>query len=154
MSITEFKQAVSRFPSGVTVVAAEVDGEKVGLTVSSFASLSLEPPMVLACIDSRSASLAKLLHATEVGISILSEHQADYARRFASKIEDRFESVSHHQRGGAVLLDDAAAWLTGSISSAITDGDHTILTFRVTDFAANDNVRPLFYVQGQLLSIA
>src|ERR1044071_2410525 len=106
VSKDEFRAALSRFVSGVTVVTTiGIDDRPAGITVSAFASVSLEPPMVLACIDKKASLHAHLTEGSRFAVNILSEDQQHISRLFASKDEDRF-STARYRIGmfGAPLL--------------------------------------------------
>lgn len=150
VSSETFKQAVGSFPSGVTVIAAQCGQQRVGLTVSSFASLSLDPPLVLACVNARSSSLTTLTEAGRVGISILARGQEELARRFASSTDDRFAGVDIHNAEGALLVQGATSWLTGEISDTLAVGDHFIVVIQVDSVMPFPDVDPLLYVRGDL----
>src|SRR6185436_15237695 len=94
-----FRSVLGRFATSVTVLSArDTKGTDHGMTVSAFSSVSLEPPLVLACVD-KTASIYETLFATDyIGISILGEHQESISRRFADKDADRFDALEI-QRG-------------------------------------------------------
>jgi flavin reductase (DIM6/NTAB) family NADH-FMN oxidoreductase RutF len=123
-----------RFPTGVTIVAvADHAGEPWGLTVSSFTSVSLDPPLVLVCIDRSSDTHDKLLDAEGFGVSVLSAAQAGVASRFAvDPSRGRFDDVAW-RRGpdGHPVLEGASAWLECSIHEVLGGGDHSIILGRV-----------------------
>lgn len=150
VSTAAFKQAVGSFPSGVTVIAAQDGAQRVGLTVSSFASLSLDPPLVLACVNAKSSSLATLTASGRVGISVLARGQEDVARRFASPVANRFAGVDVHHADGALLVHGATSWLTGTIAETLAVGDHYIVVVRVDAVRPFPDVDPLLYVRGDL----
>src|SRR3954451_7258752 len=92
----EFRSALSRFASGVTVVTTRAeDRQPSGLTVSSFASLSLEPPLVLVCIDKRATIHNLLVEGRYFAVNVLAEGQEILSRRFASRVEDRFSGTGY-----------------------------------------------------------
>ena len=102
-----FRRAMASVPTAVSVVTTVGDdGIARGMTVGSFASLSLNPPLVLACIGD-AASIAKAMHgATHIGVSLLASDQADLSRRFANTVARTFEGVPHHLGpAGMPLLD-------------------------------------------------
>src|SRR5262249_9538400 len=101
-----------KFITGVTVVTADDDGTPRGLAVNAFASISLDPPMVLVCVQRSSATHPALHRATHLGISILAADQLGVAKVFAGKGEDKFERVAW-SRGefGAPLIDGSCARL-------------------------------------------
>ncbi|MDO5511384.1 flavin reductase family protein [Corynebacterium sp.] len=148
----QLRAAVGTFPSGVTVVTTlGADGTDVGLTVSAFSSLSLEPAMVVLAVDNTSSSLPWLTVGAPLGISVLAEGQGPIAHQFARKGVDRFAGVGTHRGGGGVvLIDAAAAWFTGEIAAAFPGGDHTILTVAVHGCGTHDSARPLLYQRGKV----
>lgn len=146
------RATVGTFPSGVTVVTTlREDGTDVGLTVSAFSSLSLEPAMVVLAVDNGSTSLPYLQVGRPLGISVLADGQGSVAYQFSRRGIDRFAGVAT-QRGGAgvALIDGAAAWFVGEIVDAFPGGDHTILTVAVHDCGTHEQARPLLYQRGQV----
>jgi flavin reductase (DIM6/NTAB) family NADH-FMN oxidoreductase RutF len=125
----QFKLAMSHFTSGVTVVTTEHDGTPFDDRGVSFASLSLDPPLVLVCIEKAVKTHDALAAAAQFGVSILAQSQADLSGRFASKkIDDKFAGVAV-TRGevlGVPLLEGAICALECRVSSALPGGDHTI----------------------------
>ena len=124
------RAVMSRFPTGVTIVAAhDADGSPIGLTVNSFTSVSLDPPLVLVCINRRANSHDPLLAGGGFTVSILSGAQADVATRFAqSPSEGRFEGVEWSPApSGKPVVAGCAAWLDCSIHSVVEAGDHTVI---------------------------
>src|ERR1044072_3624658 len=144
-----FRNVLGRFATSVTVLSArDANGIDLGMTVSAFSSVSLNPPLVLACVD-RTASVYNLLFKTDdIGISILSEHQESCSRRFAEKDADRFDDMEI-QRGarGVALLKNALAHLECRIVERHEGGDHTIFVAAVEKAAARDG-RPLLSYRG------
>jgi len=140
------------FPTGVTVVATrDSQGAPVGLTVNSFTSVSLEPPLVLVCIDQGAQSHEPLIIAGSFAVSILAATQADVAKRFAVRpSEGRFEGVAWTPApSGSPVLSGAAAWLDCATHEVITAGDHVIILGRV-DAAGTNNVSALLFHRGAL----
>jgi flavin reductase (DIM6/NTAB) family NADH-FMN oxidoreductase RutF len=146
-----FRSVLGRFASGVTIVTARDDaGGDHGMTVSAFSSLSLEPSLVLVCID-RAASMHDLLlsHPT-IGINVLSSDQETYSRRFAAEEDDRFEGIAFHRgENGVVLLDGALAQMECRLVAHHDAGDHTIFIAEIDRASAHDGEgRPLLYYRG------
>ncbi|MCK9876668.1 flavin reductase family protein [Frankia sp. AgPm24] len=134
------------FPSGVAVVAAEVDGAPVGLLVSSFTSVSLEPPLVSVCVAHSSSTWPLLRSAPRLGVSILSAAQERHGRQLAGRGADRFAELDWRTTdAGAVLLDDAGGWLETSVSQQVRAGDHDIIVLEVHDLDADHDVSPLVF---------
>ena len=147
-----FRSVLGRFASGVTIVTArDAEGRDHGMTVSAFCSLSLDPPMVLFCVD-RTATMFDLMHDhPQLGISILSSSQEAYSRRFADPKSDRaqrFDGMAY-ERGSndAVLLDGALAHLECRAVEHHDCGDHTIVIAEIERAEALDG-RPLLYFRG------
>jgi 4-nitrophenol 2-monooxygenase / 4-nitrocatechol 4-monooxygenase, reductase component len=144
-----FRSVLGRFASSVTVLSArDAKGRDHGMTVSAFSSVSLVPPLVLACVD-RTASIYGTLFETDyIGISILSEEQEPSSRRFAEKDADRFDDLEIERgRHGVALLRDAVAHLECRITARHEGGDHTIFVAAVEQAAALAG-RPLLYYRG------
>jgi len=141
-----FRRVCGRFATGITVVTAmDHDGNPHGMTANSFTSVSLEPPLVLVCVDHRAKMLETLKRADGFGINVLSEVQRDLSQAFARRGENRFNGVEWHAgQTGVPLLPGALAWLECALVNAVNAGDHAILIARV-DHAACHEGRPLLY---------
>jgi flavin reductase (DIM6/NTAB) family NADH-FMN oxidoreductase RutF len=136
------------FPTGVTVVAArDASDQPIGLTVNSFTSVSLDPPLVLVCIGHRSSSHDPIIASKGFTISVLSSFQADVAMRFATRpSEGRFDQVAWRAApSGHPVVEGAAAWLDCSIDEVIVAGDHSILLGRTTACGAGDHPALVFH---------
>ena len=144
-----FRAVLGRFASGVTVLTArDRDGRDHGMTVSAFCSVSLSPPLVLACIDREAEMLDILPHATHFGISVLCETQEAVSRRFAELPEGRFEGIGFTRgESGVALLDDALAHLECRVVNRYEGGDHVIFVAQV-EHARTEPGRPLLYYRG------
>ncbi|HEY4217083.1 MAG TPA: flavin reductase family protein [Gemmatimonadaceae bacterium] len=144
-----FRSVLGRFASGVTIVTARDEaGMDHGMTVSAFCSLSLDPPMVLLCVDHAASMHDLLLGHPRFGISILSSDQEEYSRRFAREEDDRFDGIAYSRgEAGVVLLDDAVAHMECEITKHYDAGDHTIFLAAVQHAAPRDG-RPLLYYRG------
>ncbi|HEX7151205.1 MAG TPA: flavin reductase family protein [Thermoanaerobaculia bacterium] len=141
----QFKLAMSHFASGVTVVTTAHEGQLYGMTVASFASLSLHPPLVLVCIEKSVKTHDAIVHAKQFGVSILGVHQSDLSGRFASKTEDKFSGITIHRGELDVpLLTGAICTLECRVSESLPGGDHTIFVGRVVNSAVSDG-QPLVY---------
>lgn len=146
----EFRQLCGRFATGVAVVTApDASGAPAGMTVNSFTSVSLVPPLVLVAIDRAASMHATLAAAPRWTVNILEAHQETLSRRFAAGLPDRFEGVGWH-RGphGEILLDGALAHLSCAAHAALPAGDHTLYLGEVTGGAAAEHGRPLLYYRG------
>ena len=144
-----FRSVLGRFASGVTIVTT-CDGQGVdhGMTVSAFCSLSLDPPMVLFCVDHVASMHEMLLAHPACGVSILSSNQEAYSRRFADQDNERFDAIAYSRgESGAVLLDEALAHLECRLITHYEAGDHTVFIATV-DRASPRQGRPLLYYRG------
>jgi flavin reductase (DIM6/NTAB) family NADH-FMN oxidoreductase RutF len=140
------RRVLGAFPSGVTAVAAVVDGAPVGLAASSFTSVSLDPPLVSVCIAHASTTWPVLRGARRLGVSVLGADQEAAGRQLAARGADRFAALAWRSTGhGAVLLDGAAAWLECGIEAEVRAGDHDIVLLRVHDLDADHDVSPLVF---------
>jgi flavin reductase ActVB len=149
-----FKEAMSRFASGVTVVTTEHEGTPYGMTVASFASLSLDPPLVLVCIEKSVKTHDAIRAAGLFGVSILASSQADVSGRFASKAEDKFSGVGV-RRGetGLPLIDGAICTLECRVHGQFPGGDHTIIVGEVLESQTSDGA-PLVYYRSAYREIS
>jgi flavin reductase (DIM6/NTAB) family NADH-FMN oxidoreductase RutF len=140
---------LGRFASGITILTTcDAAGRDHGMTVSAFCSASLEPPLVLACVN-RLARMHQLLTELDyAGISILASPQEALSRRFAEPESDRFEGLGY-SRGehGVVLFDEALAHLECAVRQRHPAGDHTIFVCEV-EAASIRPERPLLYYRG------
>lgn len=143
-----FRSVLGRFASGVTVLTIRAGEEDHGMTASAFCSVSLSPPLVLACIDEAASIMPRLRRAEHFGISILSEGQEALSRRFAEVEGDRFEGVGFRRGAtGVALLDDALAHVECRIEARHPAGDHTIYIGEVLE-ASVLGARPLIYYRS------
>jgi flavin reductase (DIM6/NTAB) family NADH-FMN oxidoreductase RutF len=136
------------FPTGVTIVTARgASDEPIGLTVNSFTSVSLEPPLVLVCIAHGSSSHDSIITSESFAVSVLSAAQADVARRFATRpSEGRFDDVAWRPApSGHAVIEGAAAWLDCLIDQVIVAGDHSILLGRTVACGAGDDPALVFH---------
>jgi len=140
------RRVFGAFPTGVTAIAALVDGSPVGLAASSFTSVSLDPPLVSVCLAHASSTWPQLRGVRHLGVSVLAEHQEQACRQLSTRGADRFADLVWRttDRGG-VLLDGACAWLDCSIEREIPAGDHDIVLLRVHDLDADSHGTPLVF---------
>lgn len=144
-----FKLAMSHFASGVTVVTTEHAGSRYGMTVASFASLSLDPPLVLVCIEKGVKTHDALAAAGHFGVSILAHRQADISNRFASKSDDKFSGVSVRAGElGSPLIEGAICTIECRVHGQLPGGDHTIFIGEVVDAQTSDDAPLIYYRSG------
>ncbi|HEY0437295.1 MAG TPA: flavin reductase family protein [Phenylobacterium sp.] len=142
------------FATGVTIVTAAGPDGPVGLTVNSFTSVSLDPPMLLFCIDRRTTSLPVFEAADAFAVNVLHAGQERLAAEFACRGADRFGEVRWTAGGaGAPVLEDAMATLECRRHSAHDGGDHRIFIGRVTALRCDPSFDPLLVFQGRYRSV-
>jgi flavin reductase (DIM6/NTAB) family NADH-FMN oxidoreductase RutF len=124
----EFRRACGRFATGVAIASAmDAHGIPHGLTVSSFTSVSLDPPLVLICLGHAVTSIEVFRKASHFGISVLGEDQRAVSERFARKGEGRFDGLEWHRgETGVPLLKRALAEIECAVERCIAAGDHDI----------------------------
>ncbi len=145
-----FREALARFASGITVVSVRgADGADYGMTVSSFASLSLHPPLVLACVDTAATVLPHLRAADTFGVSILAADQRALAARVAVHGIDRFEGVERtHAAQGPALIAGAVAHLVCRRVNEFPGGDHVILLGEVITAEVHGGEPLVYWARG------
>lgn len=150
------RQALGNFATGVAVVTTfDAARRPVGLTINSFTSVSLAPPLVLFCLARDSACLEAFRAAPVFAIHVLHGRQHTLSRRFSSKLADRFDGVSW--RAGelaAPVIDDVAACFECLRHDVIEQGDHVIFVGRVQCLAHEPADDPLLYFRGGFRSVA
>ena len=149
VSPDEFRSVLGRFPSGVIVVTTKApDGSDSGMTVSAFCSVSLEPPLVLICIEKSASAYPALTSSAGFVVNILSAGQEQIARRFAIVDIDRFEGVGYSRtQTGVAVLDDVLGVIECNVQARHDAGDHTIIVGEVEAARAGTG-SPLLYYRG------
>ena len=145
---TAFRNAMAQFPSGVTIVTTRGDGgDAKGFTASAFSSLSLDPPLILVCLDRRAESHAAFESAAHFAVSILAEGQAETALRFAKSGADKFGGfeVEPGSVTGMPVIPGALVHLECRMHDRLPGGDHTILVGEVLFAHTDDTLRPLLH---------
>ena len=145
----EFRDVIGRFASGVTIITTLRDGEPLGTTASAVSSLSLEPPMLLVCMNKSSSTGEAIGASRRFAVNILAEAQHDLAGRFARKGADKFQNVDVLAgTSGLPLLADALAHLECRVTEEATGGTHTVFLAEV-ETASGREGPPLAYFRGQ-----
>lgn len=145
-----FRDVMSTFPSGVVVLTAfGEDGGPRGLTVSAFCAVSLEPPLVLVCIDKTSNTLPAVQHTGGFTANILAAGRETLARRMATKLSDKFDGLEWRRPesalGGPILGSDSAAYAVCALRDTIEAGDHWVLIGQVTEGGRRDGAKPMVF---------
>lgn len=144
------RAAFGQVPSGVVAIAGEADGVPVGMAVSTFVPVSLEPPLISICVQNTSQTWPQLAGLPALGISVLSESQHDAARRLAARAGDRFaglETVSTPT--GAVFVGGTCLWLESAVEQLVPAGDHTVVILRLLDVTVHGGVSPLVFHRSE-----
>ncbi len=136
-------------PTGVTVVTATGPDGPAGATANAVCSLSIEPMLMLACLDRGSRTLLAVQAANRFAISVLQAGQEQIARAFASKapVADKWEGVAWSDRNGLPAIDGALVWVACDLRDVIAGGDHVIVTGEVCDLETNEG-NPLAFHGG------
>ncbi|MED3561983.1 flavin reductase family protein [Bacillus xiapuensis] len=142
-----FKQIMGDYPTGVTIVTTtKEDGTPVGLTVNSFASVSLDPLMLLWSIDHRVSSLKEFTDRGKFAVHVLAEEQKELCQTFASKHEDRFSTCNWElSSNGLPIIEGALGVFECKTFKAIEAGDHTVFIGEVLDLKVNKEKDPMLY---------
>jgi flavin reductase (DIM6/NTAB) family NADH-FMN oxidoreductase RutF len=154
ISPDEFRQALGHFATGVTIVTtSDSDGRPTGLTASAFASVSLDPPLILVCIAHKSQSYPSILERGRFAVNFLRREQEDISRKFATTRLDKFDGVPHRISPlGLPVLTEALGHVECVIVSTHIEGDHTVFIGRVDDCGTTDGM-PLLYYRGKYESL-
>jgi flavin reductase (DIM6/NTAB) family NADH-FMN oxidoreductase RutF len=149
-SPAELRRVLGTFPTGVTALAALVDGVPVGMAANSFTSVSLHPALLSVCVAHTSTTWALLAGADRLGVTVLGAGQERVSAQLAARGGDRFSQVDWHATaGGAVLLRGGCAWFDTGIEQQVRAGDHDIVVLRVHALCADHAVPPLVFHAGR-----
>jgi flavin reductase (DIM6/NTAB) family NADH-FMN oxidoreductase RutF len=145
-----FRAAMANLPTGVTVVAAGGRDGPAGATANAVCSLSIEPMLMLACLDRGSRTLLAVQAADRFGVSVLHQGQEEIARRFATKapVAEKWDGIAWTDRDGVPAIDDALLWLACDLRDVVSAGDHVIVTGEVTDLEQGEG-DPLVFHGGE-----
>ena len=145
----KFRQVMGNFATGVTVVTTlDQDGKPYGLTVNSFTSVSLDPILVLVCLDDKLSGLQAFKDSKHFGVSVLSENQEDASRLFAKKDSERPANIYFEGTLGMPLLRNSLAIMECETVAMYPGGDHIILLGQVLAAELMDASKPLLYFRG------
>lgn len=146
----QLRDVLGTFPTGVAVVTAEtVEGQRIGITITSFNSVSLDPPLILFSIDLRCLSLPALMGVSQYTVNILGEAQQEVSTRFATARSDKWAGVSIEQEAGLPFtLRDAMSTFQCEAYAQHEGGDHVIFVGRVLRAEQKCDVPPLVFHKG------
>jgi len=144
------RKIMGQFATGVTVVTTGEGAARTGLTVSSFTSLSLDPPLILVAIDNRSTSRDDIRRNGSFAVSILSVDQEEASRKFATPGPKDFSAFDWKTAvTGAPILEGSLAWVDCRLHSVLPGGDHEIFVGEIVAGEASDQPAPLLYFSGK-----
>src|SRR5580693_2659137 len=157
LGATEFRKAMGCFATGVTIITLDLEGEVHGMTANAFASVSLDPPLVLVCVEQSARTHAHLHAKKRFGVNVLAENQRVISEYYARPVhvhEDAEEAVARFERTaqGTPILHGALAYLECRLQSAQEAGDHTIFIAEVEDVVVRQG-EPLLFFRGKYRKI-
>lgn len=152
----DFRNALGKFPTGVTIITTKNEsGELIGMTASSFNTVSLNPPLILWSIDKGARSLPSFGEGHHFAVHVLSEHQQDLSNTFATKSDDKFAGIDVTFGIAEVpLLPEFSARFQCVCQHEYDGGDHVILVGRVLDYETADCNSPLVFHSGSYAKIS
>ncbi|MCW8915618.1 MAG: flavin reductase family protein [Magnetovibrio sp.] len=147
----EFRDAMGSFATGICVVTANnANGEAIGMTVNSFSSVSLEPPLVLVCLGEESPRSRAIVNAGRFNIAVLTDQQLSVSSHFAQPGQGLAGNGMVHEGGnGAPMVPGSAAIIECDVEAQYPGGDHVILIGRVTNLVTTTDTAPLIYFRGK-----
>jgi flavin reductase (DIM6/NTAB) family NADH-FMN oxidoreductase RutF/DNA-binding IclR family transcriptional regulator len=145
-----FREVLGQYPTGVCVITAKTpEGERAGLAVGSFTSVSLDPPLVAFFPDKTSTSWPKIQGAGRFCVNVLGDGQQAICRRFASKGRDKFDGLDCRETvTGSPIIEDAVAWIDCELHSVQEAGDHYVVLGRVRELDVGSSALPLIFFRG------
>lgn len=157
LDIPTFRRVVGRFATGVVVLTTRTDEGLHGLTANAFCSVSLDPLLVLVCVDKLARGHDRVEHAQAFAISILSDRQEFLADRFAGRaplVNARFDGAPFHEAvTGAPILEGSAAWLDCRLWATYDGGDHSIFVGQAVGADEDPSMRPLVFQDSRYVRL-
>jgi flavin reductase (DIM6/NTAB) family NADH-FMN oxidoreductase RutF len=144
-----FREAVAHFATGVTVITTLHDGRPAGMTASAVASLSLDPVLLLVCINNRLPTHTAIESSRRFVVNVLGQGQEELALRFARPSSDKFDGVRLKEGHALPVLEEAIAHFVCDVHERFPGGDHSIFTGLVRECGATPGKRPLVYFQSK-----
>jgi flavin reductase (DIM6/NTAB) family NADH-FMN oxidoreductase RutF len=153
-----FRRVMGQFATGVTIVTTRLGDHLHGSTANAFTSVSLEPLLVLVCLDKKGDTHDLVKDAGIFAVNVLSEEQEHLSRLFARKDPEnphRLDTVPHYYRvTGAPIIEGCLAYLDCRVVEAVPAGDHTIFLGQVEEAAVVNEARPLLFFRGRYCRLA
>ena len=147
MDDRQFRTAMGKFATGVTVIATDVDGDVHGMTANAFMSVSLDPKLVVISIGEKARILEKIKQSRTFSVNILAGDQQELSMIFAGQLKEHRE-VEFDRLDGKPVLKGAVAQIACEVSAEHLEGDHTLFIGRVTDIHLED-AEPLVFYSGK-----
>lgn len=149
------RRAFSMFPTGVVAMCALDGSGPVGMTINSFTSVSLDPPLVSVCVARRSFTWSRLSRLPRIGLSVLGAGQEWLSRQLSARHGDRFSGLDFEVRSGnSLFIPGATLWLDCTIRDRLDGGDHEIVVLEVAEATTFPDIGPLVFHQSKYLSLA
>lgn len=155
IDISQFKNIVSKFPTGIIIMTTNYEEKDFGITINSFTSVSLEPQLILFCIDKMSGSYEAFLKSKSFVANFLTEKQEEIAKLFAIKGIDKFKNISFEKSENQnPILINISAYLELEQYKVFDAGDHDIIIGKVIDGKVLSNENPVCYYNRNFISLA
>ncbi|PGY16060.1 flavin reductase family protein [Bacillus sp. AFS031507] len=151
MDDRQFRSAMGKFATGVTVIATEVEGDVHGMTANAFMSVSLDPKLIVISIGEKAKILNKIKESKIFTVNILASDQQELSMIFAGQLKEHKEVVFDRLDGKPVLA-GAVAQVACEVSAEHIEGDHTLFIGKVTDIHLED-AEPLIFYNGKYRSL-
>ncbi|ULT58644.1 flavin reductase family protein [Neobacillus drentensis] len=151
MDDRQYRTAMGKFATGVTVIATDVDGDVHGMTANAFMSVSLDPKLVVISIGEKARILEKIKQSKTFSVNILAADQQELSMIFAGQLKEHREVIFDRLDGKPVLA-GAVAQIACEVSAEHLEGDHTLFIGRVTDIQLED-AEPLIFYSGRYRSL-
>lgn len=150
-----FRNIVGNFATGVTIITTKRNDKKpIGFTANSFTSLSLNPKLVLFCLDKNSSSYETFMNSNAFAVSILTKEQKDLSKQFATHGIDRFKGVNYFEDiTGSPIISGSLAYLDCKVNNLVDGGDHTIIIGEVLSGQEDLTKEPLIFYHGKYLNV-
>jgi flavin reductase (DIM6/NTAB) family NADH-FMN oxidoreductase RutF len=154
MTSAELRETMSRVPSAVTIVTTSVDGRAHGTTVSSFQSLSADPPLITIALKRSSDLLGLLEQSRRFVVNLLAAGQEELGRSCAQKGDDKLAGVALEEVDGLPRIQGAAGWLSCEVRDFVEGGDHVLVVGEVTANETVEDAPPLVYHRRRFVELA
>ena len=153
MDTKRYREAISHFATGVTIITTLKDGKPVGMTASAVTSLSLEPVLLLVCISNKIATHEAIEQSQRFAVNVIGEGDGELAMRFAMPVADRFAGVELQTEFDLPVIKNAIAHFICDVHERFPGGDHSIFIGRVVDCSFAPESRPLLYFRSKFGSL-